>query len=118
MYARDNTKLVVDWERLPPAEQVDAATEAFRMLGDATRLRLLWLLCGGEYDVTTLADQLGAPRPAVSQHLAKLRLAGLVSQRRDGRRAVYAARGGHVRRLLAEALGAAAHHVKGLPDHD
>ncbi|MEV6520711.1 metalloregulator ArsR/SmtB family transcription factor [Longispora sp. NPDC051575] len=118
MYAHDNTESAVDWDSLPPAERVDAAAEAFRMLGDATRLRLLWLLCGGEYDVTTLAGHLDAPRPAVSQHLAKLRLAGLVTQRRDGRRAVYAARGGHVRRLLAEALGAAAHHLQGLPDHD
>jgi len=37
--------------------------------------------------------------------------------RRDGRRAVYGVRGGHVRRLLVEALGAADHRVTGAPDH-
>ncbi len=94
------------------------AVESFRMLADATRLRLLWLLCGREYDVGELAVAVGAARPAVSQHLAKLRIAGLVTTRRDGRRALYRARGGHVRRLLAEALGAAAHVVTGRPDHD
>lgn len=88
------------------------------MLADPTRLRLLWLLCGGEYDVTSLADAVGIARPAVSQHLGKLRLAGLVTTRREGRRALYRARGGHVRRLLAEAIEAADHVVTGRPDHD
>lgn len=88
------------------------------MLADPTRLRVLWLLCGAEYDVTTLAAAVGIARPAVSQHLGKLRLAGLVTTRRDGRRAVYRARGGHVRRLLAEAVGAAVHHLHDIPDHD
>lgn len=87
------------------------------MLADPTRLRLLWLLCGAEYDVSGLVEVVGAARPAVSQHLAKLRLAGLVATRRDGRHAVYRARGGHVRRLLAEAMEAAAHHVTGAPEH-
>lgn len=87
------------------------------MLADPTRLRLMWLLCERDRDVTDLASAVSAARPAVSQHLAKLRLAGLVSTRRDGRRAVYRIQGGHVRRLLVEALGAADHHVTGTPDH-
>lgn len=115
---------------LPPPAHVDAAAESFRMLADPTRLRLLWLLCAhgdggatgdgatGEHDVGALAAAVGAARPAVSQHLAKLRMTGLVGTRRDGRRVVYAARGGHVRRLLVEALEAAGHRVDGVPDHD
>lgn len=123
MYARDDvavakdTAAVSNWQELPPGDRVDAAAESFRMLADPTRLRLLWLLCGAESDVTGLADAVGAARPAVSQHLAKLRLAGLVATRREGRRAVYRARGGHVRRLLAEAMEAAGHHLSGAPDH-
>ncbi len=88
------------------------------MLADPTRFRMLWLLCGAEYDVTTLAAEVGIARPAVSQHLAKLRLTGLVTVRREGRRALYEARGGHVRRLLFEAVNAADHHLTGKPDHD
>lgn len=87
------------------------------MLADPTRLRLMWLLCGGEHDVSALATQVGSARPAVSQHLAKLRMTGLVATRRDGRRVLYTARGGHVRRLLGEALEAAGHHLHDLPDH-
>ena len=106
------------WATLPPERHVDAAIESLRMLADPTRLRLLWLLCGAEYDVTTLAAAVDTARPAVSQHLAKLRMTGLVTQRRDGRRALYRATGGHVRRMLDEALQSAHHHVAGLPPHD
>ncbi|WP_433272578.1 ArsR/SmtB family transcription factor [Actinosynnema sp. CS-041913] len=118
MYARDDVATTDDWQQLPTGEHVEVAVDGFRMLADGTRFRMLWLLCGNEYDVTTLAEAVGIARPAVSQHLAKLRLTGLVSVRRDGRRALYRARGGHVRRLLAEAVGAADHHLTGRPDHD
>jgi hypothetical protein len=58
-------------------------------------------------------------RPTVaSQHLSKLRFAGLVEATRDGRRMVYRLRGGHVRALLAEALFHADHQVSGEPLHD
>lgn len=102
----------------PTEEQVVAAADFFRMLSDPTRVRILWQLRDGEHDVTTLAAAVGVARPAVSQHLAKLRLVGLVAARRDGRRALYRARGGHVRRLLWEALGAADHQVAGVPDDE
>ncbi|MDQ3526365.1 MAG: hypothetical protein M3424_00400, partial [Actinomycetota bacterium] len=45
----------------------------------------------------------------VSQHLAKLRLAGLVTSRRDGTFVYYSAADGHVHRLLAEALSHGEH---------
>ncbi|WP_285752318.1 metalloregulator ArsR/SmtB family transcription factor [Lentzea sp. NBRC 105346] len=118
MYARDDVATTQDWQQLPSGAHVEAAVDGFRMLADATRLRVLWLLCGQEYDVTTVAHAVGIARPAVSQHLAKLRLAGLVSVRRDGRRSLYRARGGHVRRLLLEAVHAADHRLTGQPDHD
>ncbi|WBB66342.1 metalloregulator ArsR/SmtB family transcription factor [Micromonospora sp. WMMD812] len=97
---------------------MEVATEMVRMLGDGTRLRLMCLLVEGEHDVTALVAALGVARPAVSQHLAKLRLAGLVTARREGRRALYSARGGHARRLVTEVVHAASHRVAGLPEHD
>jgi DNA-binding transcriptional ArsR family regulator len=118
MYARDNVTTAGDVPQLPTGGQIDAAVTALRMLADPTRLRLLWLLRDGEHDVGGLAAAVGAARPAVSQHLGKLLLAGLVSSRREGRRALYTARGGHVRRLVTEALHAADHHLTGAPDHD
>ncbi|SDJ77072.1 ArsR/SmtB family transcription factor [Nonomuraea jiangxiensis] len=118
MYARDNTSTATPSQDHPTPAQVNAAVDAFRMLSDGTRLRLMWLLSSGELDVNSLAEAIGAPRPSVSQHLAKLRLAGLVDTRRDGRRVLYRARDSHVRALIAEALFHADHEVSGLPRHD
>ncbi|GAA1262504.1 hypothetical protein GCM10009646_58140 [Streptomyces aureus] len=76
---------------------------------------LLHTLGRGEADVTTLTETCGAARPAVSQHLAKLRLAGLVTARKEGRRVVYALPDGHLRRLVSEALNLADHHLGSQP---
>ena len=106
-------------ERTPPsAEQATAAAGLLRLLADPTRLRLLAALTAADHDVTQLTELTGVPRPAVSQHLGKLRLGGLVEARPDGRRRVYAVRNGHVRRLVTETLAQADHVVSGLPDHE
>ena len=102
----------------PTAEQVRAAAEALALLAEPTRLQLLWILSTGEHDVSTLATRVGASATSVSQHLAKLRLAGLVQARREGRRHLYTARGAHVRRVVLEALYFADHQLGGHPIHD
>lgn len=118
MYARDNVAGGEDAQLpLPSDGQVGAATVMLRLLADGTRLRLMWLLCQGEHDVTSLTEAVGVARPAISQHLAKLRLGGLVTTRRVGRRVHYTARHGHIRRLVTETLYAADHHVSDRPDH-
>jgi DNA-binding transcriptional ArsR family regulator len=73
----------------PPAEVLAEAAAAFGLLASSARLHLMWALSQGESDVTHLADRVGGALPAVSQHLAKLKLAGLVRSRREGRRQVY-----------------------------
>jgi len=88
-----------------------------RMLADSTRLRVLWALLDGEHPVGQLAELVGANPSAVSQHLAKLRLARIVTTRRDGNRIFYAVADTHIRRLVEEALFHADHVSQGLPDH-
>lgn len=103
----------------PSEKQLAIAVTALSMLSESTRLKLLWHLSHqGEADVSALTEAVGAPRPTVSQHLAKLRLAGLVATRREGRHIYYRARGGHVRRLIDEALNTADHYLTGAPEHD
>jgi DNA-binding transcriptional ArsR family regulator len=102
---------------LTPA-QVDAAVLSFTLLAEPTRVRMLWALRDAEMDVATLADAAGCRPTVASQHLSKLRLAGLVECRRDGRRMLYRLRGAHMRTLLAEALFHADHQVSGEPTHD
>ena len=102
----------------PNDDQVAAAVVSFSLLADATRVRMLWALRSGEQDVTSLADAAGCRQPVASQHLSKLRLAGLVDTRREGRRVLYRLRGAHVHALLSEALFHADHQVSGAPVHD
>ncbi len=102
---------------MPNEEQASLAAESFRMLGDVTRVKVLWALLQGESSVTCLAELVGATPTAVSQHLAKLRLARLVKTRRDGTFVYYSAADVHVRRLLDEALFHADHTDQDLADH-
>jgi DNA-binding transcriptional ArsR family regulator len=88
-----------------------------KLLADPTRLRIIWALLHGEHSVNELAEHAGARPPAVSQHLAKLRLAELVQVRREGTRLFYAARNEHIERLAAEALLHADHAVAGGAHH-
>ncbi len=102
---------------LPDDDQVDLAVEIFRMLADPTRVRILWSLIGTECPVNELAEALGKPAPAVSQHLAKLRMARLVSTRRDGTQVFYRLHNDHVRQLVRDAVFHAEHAGPGVPGH-
>lgn len=61
----------------------------FRALGDPSRLAIFESLARKEAAVKELTAQFHITQPAVSQHLAALRAAGLVAVRRDGRLAYY-----------------------------
>jgi DNA-binding transcriptional ArsR family regulator len=98
--------------------RVQAAVMSFTLLAEPTRVRLLWALRDHDADVSSLAESAGCRSTVASQHLSKLRFAGLVEGRRDGRRVVYRLRGAHVRNLLAEALFHADHQISGEPVHD
>ncbi|WP_435876960.1 ArsR/SmtB family transcription factor [Streptomyces acidicola] len=104
--------------RTPGEEQFALASELLALLGDRTRLVLLHALMDGEADVGSLTETCGAARPAVSQHLARLRLAGLVITRKEGRRVIYSLRDGHLRRVIDEALSLADHRLADRPAHD
>ena len=77
--------------------------QVFKLLSDETRLRiLLYLARQGEMHVTALCDKLGQSQPAVSHHLALLRVAGLIEARRDGKHNFYSVRTKHFHRLMTE----------------
>ena len=93
----------------PTRAELDTATETLKLLADRTRLHIVWSLLHGEHSVNDLAEHVGVAPAAVSQHLAKLRLARLVTVRRDGNRLFYLAENDHVLRLVTEALFQAGH---------
>ncbi len=94
---------------MPGEEQAAVAAETFRLLADPTRIKLLWALFQGEAAVSELAELAEVSPTSVSQHLAKLRLAGLVRGRRAGTYIYYRAADTHVLALLTEALSHVEH---------
>ena len=103
--------------RTLPDDQVDLAAEVFRMLADGTRIRILWALIGRELSVNELATEVGKKGPAISQHLAKLRMTRLVSTRREGTQVFYRLDNEHVAQLVTDAIHNAEHAGPGIPGH-
>ena len=73
----------------------------FKLLSDETRLRVLFYLTrADEMHVRALCDVLGQSQPAVSHHLALLRVAGLIEPRREGKHNYYRLVTEHLEKLL------------------
>ncbi len=79
------------FDHMPRPEAFAAAAEAFRLLADPTRMRLLWLLCHCEECVLNLSALMAMSSPALSHHLKLLKACGLASSRRVGREVYYRA---------------------------
>lgn len=90
-------------------ELLQAASGTFGLLAATVRLHLVWLLAEGERDVGTLAENTGQTVATVSHHLAKLKLAGLVRVRREGKHRVYFVDDPHVVEIVQLAIR---HHVE------
>lgn len=116
MRAHNNLAVANPSQQPSQGERWTVAADVLRHLADPTRLHLLRLL-STEQDVSTLTDQVSASRSSVSQHLGRLRLAGLVQARRDGRRMLYRLTSDHLAALIDEVLQFADHAVRGIPHH-
>lgn len=93
-------------------ELVAIAVEMFAMLADATRLRIVLALANSaELSVNAIAELVEKPSPAVSQHLAKLRLARMVTTRHEGTKIFYRLVDEHASALVHGALSQAEHVV-------
>jgi len=103
--------------RDPDSRFVELAVEVFAMLADATRVRIILALRDGELSVNHLADIVDKTPAAVSQHLAKMRLARFVASRQDGTRVFYRLEDNHARHLVTEAILQAEHSLDGTPRH-
>jgi len=97
----DRERVLAAQSQLLPDAELARLTELFRLLGDATRARLLYaLLEAGELCVCDLAAATGTPDSNVSHALRLLRTAGIVKARRSGRMMHYSLDDAHVRMLL------------------
>ncbi|MCV2393837.1 metalloregulator ArsR/SmtB family transcription factor [Actinotalea sp. M2MS4P-6] len=98
-------------------DAIALAVEVFAMLADATRVRIILALGDGELAVGELAETVGKAQAAVSQHLAKLRMARMVATRHDGNRVYYRLADEHAKSLVDNALQQAEHAVDARPSH-
>lgn len=89
-------------EKLKPAETITALAETFRVLGDPTRISIVWALSMEELCVCDLANLLGMSQSAVSHSLRALRQLRLVRFRKVGKIAYYTLDDDHIVNLLAE----------------
>ena len=91
-------------ELLEKSDTFTSLANIFKQLGDATRIRIFWLLCHCEECVVNIAAMLDMSSPAVSHHLRTLRSSGLLVTRRDGKEVYYHAADTAQSRLLHELI--------------
>ena len=87
---------------------INGAAHVMKALSNETRIMLMCLLMDGEKSVNALAKALDMRVPAISQHLSKMRMGGLVSARRAGQTIYYKAAKG----LGSEIIGTVCAHYK------
>ena len=88
-------------ENILPEEEVTDIADFFKVFGDPTRLRILFLLDAGEANVNSISANLGISPSVASQHLKLLRVARLVRWRKDGKSVIYSLNDEHISRILA-----------------
>jgi len=89
-----------------PVELAEVIAQRFRVIGDATRIRLLDALRQEELSVGQLAELLGTSQQNASKHLGTLLQAGIVSRRKVGTTAFYAVADESVFALCEQICGA------------
>ena len=104
VFAADAGRMARACDRLVPAATASALAETFRVLGDATRVRILDAVSYGELCVCDIATLVGMSESAVSHQLRLLRTMRLVKARRSGRMVFYTLDDHHIIDLFAQGL--------------
>ena len=89
---------------LPGEDTLYDLTELFRIFGDSTRVRILYVLFEAEMCVCDIAALLGMTQSAISHQLQVLKKAKLVRYRREGKTIFYSLADDHVRTILDQGM--------------
>ena len=87
-------------EKLPREEELYDLAELFKVFGDSTRIRILYVLFEAEVCVCDLAEALNMTQSAISHQLRILKQNKLVKSRREGKSVFYSLADGHVRTII------------------
>ncbi|MCH5273932.1 MAG: winged helix-turn-helix transcriptional regulator [Lachnospiraceae bacterium] len=91
-------------EQMPQEEELYDLAELFKVFGDSTRIRILFVLFEAEVCVCDLAEALHMTQSAVSHQLKILKQAKLVNGRREGKSVFYSLADAHVRTMIGQGL--------------
>lgn len=89
-------------ETMPDEEELYDLAELFKVFGDSTRIRILFVLFEAEVCVCDLAHTLNMTQSAISHQLRILKQNKLVKSRREGKSVFYSLADGHVRTIIAQ----------------
>lgn len=96
----DLLKIVND--TMPEETELYDLAELFKVFGDSTRIRILFVLFKAEVCVCDLAKVLNMTQSAISHQLRILKANKLVNSRREGKSVFYSLADGHVRTIIAQ----------------
>ena len=91
-------------ETLPDEERLLDLAELFKVFGDSTRIRILFVLFEAEVCVCDLAEALNMTQSAISHQLGILKRSKLVKSRREGKSVFYSLADEHVRTIIAQGM--------------
>ena len=90
--------------QLPNTETINDLSEVFKVFGDATRIKILWVLFDNEKCVADISEKLNMSQSAISHQLRVLKQARLVRSRRDGKKTFYSLDDKHVEWIIEQVL--------------
>lgn len=86
---------------MPPDELLDSISDTFKVFGDKTRIKILYVLHASELCVCDIAQLLDMNQSAISHQLRVLKQAKLIKSRREGKSVFYSLDDSHVRTILS-----------------
>ena len=90
--------------RLPEEDRLIDLAELFKIFGDSTRVKILYLLLEAEMCVCDIADSLQMTVSAISHQLRILKQNKLVKSRREGKQVFYSLADGHVQTIIGQGM--------------
>lgn len=97
----------------PDINELENLSELFKIIGDLTRTKILWILDRHEMCVCDIANVLNMTKSSISHQLAILRESGIVKYRKDGKEVYYTLDDGHIKKLYEIGLEHIEHKMKG-----
>lgn len=91
-------------EKMPDEDELYDLAEIFKVFGDSTRIKILYVLFEQEMCVCDIAQLLNTTQSAISHQLKILKQSRLVKNRREGKAVFYSLADGHVRSIINQGL--------------